>query len=227
MFMSISYTPEIKVEREFEKIDLKAVECLFLGFEKHGKKAIDSGGICFAVKVSTLMGADRLDPYYFHPVHKKIQDKIGKSPYATTLDGAADEIEQKKIKLDEFKEYTIISSIESTRGEIMTERMAGKELPKGIRRVFKKGDIIISRINAKIGCVGLLSDEEEVYATGEYYGFRAKTPTDSVRRFLQLQLRTTEAILQIRRYATGQYLRIAEKTSKKWQFYSHKTKHKK
>lgn len=215
VFMSISYTPEIKVEKEFEKIDLKAVERLFLSFEKQGKKAIESGGICFSVKASVLKGADRLDPYYFHPVHKKIQDKMDKSPYATSLDGVADDVEQKKIKLDDFKEYTIISSIESTRGEIITEKLAGKELPKGIRRVFKKGDIIVSRINAKIGCVGLLSDEEEVYTTGEYYGFRAKTPTESIRRFLQLQLRTTEAILQIRRYATGQYLRIAEGDFKK------------
>jgi type I restriction-modification system DNA methylase subunit len=209
VFMSIAWTPEIKVDKEFEKIDLKEIAKLFLNFQKYGKKALPTDGICFSVS-SSILKESRIDPYYFHPVHKKIIDKISKSPFLTTVSGVADEVEQTKIKFDEFKEYTIISSIESTRGEIITDKMVGKLLPKGIKRVFKKGDIIVSRINAKIGCVGLLLNEDEVYATSEYYGFRMKTPSDSTRRFLQLQLRTTEAILQIRKYATGQYLRIAE-----------------
>lgn len=213
VFMSISYVPEIKVEKEYEKIDLKQVSRLFLDFEEHGRKPLESSGICFTVKASMLKDS-RFDPYYYHPVHKLIADKISTSPFLTTVIAVADEVEQSSIKIDEFKEYAVISSIESTRGEIITDKLIGKELPKGIKRVFKKGDIIISRINAKIGCIGLLLDEDEVYTTGEYYGFRVKVGDDSTRRFLQLQLRTTEAILQIRKFATGQYLRIAEEDFK-------------
>jgi len=213
IFMSISYSPEMKVEREFETIDLKSVEKAFLEFQDDKKKPVN-GSICFTIKSSALRDDNgdigRIDPYFFHPIHKKVIEKIKSSQFNTTVIAVADGIDQGKFKLDKDKEYNIITSIESKRGRIITEKMNGAMLPKGIKRMFKKGDIIVSRINAKISCIGILLDETEVYATGEYYGFRLKDNENFANKYLQLQLRTTESILQIRRFATGQYLRIGE-----------------
>ena len=217
VFMSISYTPEMKVERELETVDLKHVEEAFLKFEREKKKPT-SGDMCFTIKSSMLKDKNddilRIDPYYFHPIHKKVLEKINSSKFHTDVISVADEVAQGKFKVDEGKEYSIITSIESKRGRIITEKMLGSEIPKSIKRVFKKGDIIISRINAKISCIGLLLEEQEVYGTGEYYAFRLKSSDNFANKYLQLQLRTTESILQIRRFATGQYLRIAEEDFK-------------
>lgn len=207
VFMSISYKPGKNVEKELEKVDLKHISKLFLKFKRNGEDIKDEKGFCFVLKSSQL--EHRFDPYHFHPIHKEVLDELNASSSVKSVTDVLDKIENKKISIDEDKEYSIISSIGSNMGQILTEKLSGNELPKGIKRVFKKDDIIVSRINAKIGCVGILLDEKEVYATGEYYGFRKKNEKDIIRYF-QLQLRTKESIMQIRKYATGQYLRIGD-----------------
>jgi type I restriction enzyme M protein len=105
-----------------------------------------------------------------------------------------------------------IEKIDGKMGEIIWKEGTKRELPKGAIFSFKSNTLVISRINAKIGCIAIVSPSlDGILGTGEYYGLEITDPNKILLQYLHVILRSEIVKQQIIARTSGLYSRLNER----------------
>lgn len=166
----------------------------------------------FIVSFNELKNAKRWDVEHFRP---KIKDlihtlEVAKCPKLADLV----DIYREKAKEKDLQAFTLkyIEKIDGKTGEIIWKEGSIQEIPKGARFKFRKHTIVVSRINAKIGCIAIVPEQlDGILGTNEYYGLKIKDSSKVLLEYLHEILRSEIVRQQIISRTSGLYSRINEK----------------
>jgi type I restriction enzyme M protein len=166
----------------------------------------------FIVSFDELKNAKRWDVEHFRP---KIKDLIytleaAKCPKLKDLVN----VYRDKASEQDLQEETLkyIEKIDGKSGELVFNEGTIHEIPKGARFKFRKDTLVVSRINAKIGCIAIVPEQlDGILGTNEYYGLEIKDPSEVLIEYLHEILRSEIVKQQIIARTSGLYSRINEK----------------
>lgn len=158
---------------------------------------------------------NRLDPKYYHPRHKTIVDSIEQTGCARSIESVVDFAEE-ICPPDQVNSFgsKFIDRITNA-GLLEFGVFDGVNDPKGAKdRIFRKGDLVASRVNLKSGMIAIVPDElDEVRATSEYYKLVPKIDggTEAIsRKYLHIVLTSEPIQYLMKARCTGQYGRVSD-----------------
>jgi len=107
-----------------------------------------------------VKNAKCIDAYHFHPKHEVIETLM--QSHSNGYTHVRDEFNLSKekpiIEPEKLYRYVEIGSVDIHTGNIIPQELLGKCLPSGVKRVLKKGDLIVSKVrtycNPKALCHG-------------------------------------------------------------------------
>lgn len=159
---------------------------------------------------------NRLDPKYYSPRRRLIEKIIEETGLAKAISDVVEFAEEKcpEDQINAFGSKYIDKITKS--GIIEYAVMDGVNDPKGKKDIiFRKGDLVASRINLKSGMIGIVPDElNDVRATSEYYKPVPKNRPDGdpliLRKYLFVVLTSEPIQYLMHSLSTGQYGRLHE-----------------
>ena len=158
---------------------------------------------------------NRIDPKFYHPRKRAYEKAIKETGHARPIGEVVTPDEEicPPEKVNSFGSYYIDSITKSGLLEIGT--MTGVNDPKGAKdRVYRKGDLVASRINLKTGMITIIPKEiEEVRGTGEYYKIVPKIEDGKEivsRKYLFIILTSEPLQYLMQARATGQFGRLSD-----------------
>lgn len=165
----------------------------------------------FILDFSEMEEENRWDVEHFRPKIKSLIKTLKelKCPQLKSL-GKFYRTKVEDLEIEEIDNVVkYIENIGSINGVINYAEKPFIEIPKGAIYAFDKNTILISRINAKIGCVAIIPDElNGILGTSEYYGF---IPNEGVSiHYIHKILRSEIVKQQIIALTNGLYKRLNE-----------------
>ncbi|KPJ57216.1 hypothetical protein AMJ49_01220 [Parcubacteria bacterium DG_74_2] len=158
----------------------------------------------------------RMDVEYYRPKIKRLL-KLLKNKNAKKINEVVEPpVEREKIKEpdDLSTVFRYIERIDSKTGKIIYGEKPFNNIPQGARFIFRYPCIIVSRINAKIGCVAILpKDLDGILGTNEYYTLCPKREVDI--DYLHEILRSNVVKQQILVRTSGLFTRLHEEQLRK------------
>ena len=125
--------------------------------------------LTFVKNYSNTEQARRIDAEYYQPKYEEIEEAIKTYERGHTL--IRDEFRQNKstFKIDDEKlyHYVEIGSVNVANGEIIANKVLGKDLPANAKRVLKKGDVIVSKVRTYRGGITIV-DENGYVGSGAF-----------------------------------------------------------
>ncbi len=125
--------------------------------------------LTFVKNLSDTERAERIDADYFQPKYDEIEKGI--ENYSDRPTQIRDEFKQNKstfeVDPEKLYRYVEIGSVNVSTGEIVAEKVLGKDLPANAKRVLKKGDIIVSKVRTYRGAITIVQEEGYV-ASGAF-----------------------------------------------------------
>ena len=123
----------------------------------------------FVKNFSDTKRAERIDADYFQPKYDEIEKGI--ENYSDRPTKIRNEFKQNKstfeVDPEKLYRYVEIGSVNVSTGEIVAEKVLGKDLPANAKRVLKKGDIIVSKVRTYRGAITIVQEEGYV-ASGAF-----------------------------------------------------------
>ena len=121
--------------------------------------------LTFVKNFSDTKSAGRIDADYFQPKYDEIEQGI--EEYSDGLNEVPkkirDEFKQNKstfeVDPEKVYHYVEIGSVNVSTGEIIAEKILGKDLPANAKRVLKKGDIIVSKVRTYRGAITIVQED--------------------------------------------------------------------
>ena len=117
--------------------------------------------LTFVKNFSDTERAGRIDADYFQPKYDKIEKGI--EDYSNGSIKIRDEFKQNKstfeIDPEKLYHYVEIGSVNVSIGEVIPEKVLGKDLPANAKRVLKKGDIIVSKVRTYRGAITIVQED--------------------------------------------------------------------
>ena len=117
--------------------------------------------LTFVKNFSDTERAGRIDADYFQPKYDEIEKGI--EDYSDRSIKIRDEFKQNKstfeIDPEKLYHYVEIGSVNVSTGEVIPEKVLGKDLPANAKRVLKKGDIIVSKVRTYRGAITIVQED--------------------------------------------------------------------
>lgn len=114
--------------------------------------------LSFVKNYSYTKFADRIDAEYYQPKYEEIEEAI--KSYTGGFSLIKDEFKQNKstFKVDNKKtyQYIEIGSVNVSTGEVTANDVLGVDLPANAKRVFKKGDVVVSKVRTYRGAIAII-----------------------------------------------------------------------
>jgi len=133
----------------------------------------------YTTNLSRAFSVRRIDAEYFQPAYEEVIEKIMNYPngYARLLDC----VENVNPSFDPTKypdrifSYVELADIDPSIGIIHgASKIRGEDAPSRARRILKKNDVIVSRVEGSLEKVALVNEEHEGYlASTGFFQFRA------------------------------------------------------
>lgn len=160
---------------------------------------------------------NRLDPKFYSPRRKQIETEIQNTGVAKPIGEKVDFIEDicPDKNVNEFGSKYIMGI--GNDGVLEVGTIDNVNDPKGKKdRVFKAGDLVVSKINLKSGMITIIPEDlEEIRGTDEHYKLVPKKDAAGKemadRKYLQIVLTSEPIQYLLRARATGQYGRLSSK----------------
>ena len=164
------------------------------------KDFIVPNDLSYIVNYSDAEKVDRVDADYFQPKYDYLINKLGNkkrlSEFATKINPS--------IRIEPNKEYNYIeiSDVNVGSGEVIFNRITGKELPANAKVKISGGELIISKVRPTRGAIAIIPGEfnQDFVASGAFSTFIINSPS---REYLQVVLRSFIGKLQMERPTTG------------------------
>lgn len=159
---------------------------------------------------------NRIDPKYYDPKIKKLIQVIEKSSDAKPIYEVVD-FEDERCSSEDVNTFgsKYIKRI-TKQGVVEFEVIDGINTPKTrMDRVFRKGELVASRINIKSGMIAFIPDDvDEIRASNEYYKLISKIDKKGkpliLTKYLYIILTSPSIQSLMDSMATGQYGRLKE-----------------
>ncbi|MGA2308475.1 MAG: N-6 DNA methylase [Candidatus Bathyarchaeia archaeon] len=159
---------------------------------------------------------NRLDPKFYSPRLKEIEKIIMATGKADKIGNVVNfEREEVAEDVNQFGSKYIERITKS--GDVEYGVIDGTHDPKLKKtQIFRKGDLVVSRIQLKNGIVGIIPDElDEIRATDEYYKLIPKKDATTgkekvLRKYLRIVLTSEPINYLVNSTFTGQYGRMSE-----------------
>lgn len=170
-----------------------------LGLSSFVKAVGDEEKFC-VVNLSDVKQANRIDAEYFQPKYEKLISKLSKveklSNLAKRKNGAF------KLTKDKKYQYTEISDVNVSNGEVLSNELMGLDLPANAKIQVKGGELVVSKVRPTRGAIGIIPKnwKENHVVSGAFSVFDIKSP---MREYLQVVLRSMIGKLQMERPTTG------------------------
>ena len=117
--------------------------------------------LTFATDYASMQRAERIDADYFQPRYEDIEKGI--KNYSNGYTSVRNEFEQSRsnfeIEPEKLYRYVEIGSVNVATGEIVAEKILGKDLPANAKRVLKKGDVIVSKVRTYRGAITTIQED--------------------------------------------------------------------
>jgi len=156
--------------------------------------------LSYIVNYSDTENVDRVDADYFQPKYEFLIKKIENKKRLFEFTNKAN----KSFKTEPDIEYNYIeiSDVNVGTGDVIFNKVVGKELPANAKIKVSGGELIISKVRPTRGAVAIIPDEynQNFVASGAFFIFKVTSPT---REFLQVVLRSMIGKLQMERPTTG------------------------
>jgi len=203
--------------------DLDDVYDDFIKYKKEDKK--DFTKFSFIVKYKELLNQyeessstyhNRLDPKFYSPRKVEIVNKIKNTGTSKKIKAVVDFVEEIAEQDSLFDFGTKYIEKISNEGLLEYGVINGVHDPKGKKdHIFRKGDLVVSRINMKDGMITIIPDEiDEIRGTGEYYKVVSKKDENGkdviLLKYLYIVLRSEPIKYVLNAISTGQYGRISD-----------------
>ncbi|QQG48555.1 MAG: N-6 DNA methylase [archaeon] len=177
----------------------------------------------FICKVSDLLNSydpvtkqvnNRLDPKFYSPRRLAILKAIEETGRARPISEVVD-FDREEVTGDANDYGSKFIDRITKGGEIQYEVIGGSSDPKLKKtQIFRKGDLVVSRIQLKNAIVGVVPDDiDEILATDEYYKLVPKKEEGEdvvLRKYLRIVLTSEPFNFLVNATFTGQYGRTAE-----------------
>lgn len=156
--------------------------------------------LSYTVNFSDTKKVNRVDADYFQPKYEDLINKIGNkkklSEFATRISPST------KIKVDYEYNYIEISDVNVGNGEVVSNKVNGKELPANAKIKISGGELIISKVRPTRGAIAIIPDgfNQNFITSGAFSVFNVLSPT---KEFLQVVLRSFIGKIQTERPTTG------------------------
>lgn len=206
--------------RTMDEIPFDIIAESYLKYKQNKIKPVND--LCFLCSSDDIDKYDRLDPFFYHPIHSKLNEEFENDDNYYKIKDIMDHAKQQIYTIHPDDNYFQIDNINRD-GYIEYITKVGSDLPKGIEYRFPRKAILVSKINAKISCIGMIDRESDynikekepapIVSTNEYYGYvnadRKDTPDVKI-EYLSLALRTRKFLMQVNRWTSGQYERCKQ-----------------
>lgn len=169
--------------------------------EEFGLKNLQlSSDLTFVVNFSEVEKAKRLDADYFQSRYELLVNKLGSKKKLSEF--AKRVYAPVKIVPDKQYNYIEISDVNVESGEIVFDKIMGKELPANAKTKVSGGELIISKVRPTRGAIAIIPQEftDDFIASGAFSVFKVNYPT---REYLQIVFRSIVGKLQLERPTTG------------------------
>jgi len=204
--------PSLVFEREIESLIVESQRTKQLSIElyqnaehllleKLGLKDFQTPqDLSYIVNYSDTKKVERVDADYFQPKYEFLVNKLGKKK---ELFKFADRINTSfKIEPDKEYNYIEIGDVNVGTGEVVFNKVVGKELPANAKIKICGGELIISKVRPTRGAIAIIPDEfnKDFVVSGAFSVFNLASPA---KEFLQVVLRSLIGKLQMERPTTG------------------------
>lgn len=187
-------------KNESEKLYQQAEDLLL---KKLGLENFQSEQKLFSiVNLSDCQKVNRIDADFYQQKYFDLLSIISKNK-SEKLKGIAKRISgNQKITQDREYNYTEISDIDVSSGEVNSNKIIGKELPANAKIKIIGGELIISKVRPTRGAIAIMPENfsENCIVSGAFSVYKIDSP---MREYLQIILKSVVGKLQMERPTTG------------------------
>jgi type I restriction enzyme M protein len=205
--------------------DLEKIVEDYVKFNEGNEKQMTAlSFVCKASKIENFFDKpnrqfrNRLDPKFYHPKKEEIEAMIKKTGISKPLSEVVDFVSEKcpRNKVNSFGSLYIEKITKE--GILEYDSFSGNDDPRGAKdRIFRAGDLVVSRINLKSGMICIIPEEiKEIMGTSEYYSLVPKSDKDgkptATKAYLRIILTQESIQYLMHARSTGQYGRLNSET---------------
>ena len=153
-----------------------------------------------SIHLSNLQSVNRIDADYFQPKYNQLISKLGNvkklSEYVKRISSNS------SIIADKEYQYTEISDVDVSNGDVIWNPILGKVLPANAKITIRGGELLVSKVRPTRGAIATFPEniQENHIVSGAFSIFKVPSPT---REYLQVVLRSIIGKTQLERPTTG------------------------